>query len=103
MIDARALCILLYDIRFQRTCISDTTRMTRSEKIFLTTKIWHMTKRKLSEREAVRGAEILFTFYMYLLLNVACQKLSLILNDILHLLINDCIYSFHFFTFLLFY
>ena len=38
-----------------------------------------------------------------LLLNVACQKLSLILNDILHLLINVCIYSFNFFFFLHFY
>ena len=33
----------------------------------------------------------------YLLFNVACPKLSLILNDILRLLINVCIYSFNFF------
>lgn len=60
-------CAHCFDIWFQ--CISDATRMTQREKFLLTTKLWHRTKRKLSEHEVIIRADILSTFYVLLQFN----------------------------------
>ena len=43
--------------------------MTQREKFLLTTKLWHRTKRKLSEHEVIIRADILSTFYVLLQFN----------------------------------